>query len=101
VLALCVTVAIAFRELGWRGAPRLGATLLVAGVKLVPLLFIAYLLHRRGLVFAGLMTCALTALLISPISWDHHWVWLAPGLALLIDAGHRASGAWYALAAAT
>ena len=32
------------------------------------------------------MTCALTALLISPISWDHHWVWLAPGLALLVDA---------------
>jgi hypothetical protein len=47
------------------------------------------------------MTCALTALLISPISWDHHWVWLAPALALLIDAGHRASRAWYALAAAT
>ena len=55
----------------------------------------------RDLVFTGLMTCALTALLISPISWDHHWVWLAPGLALLIDAGRRASRAWYALAAAT
>jgi alpha-1,2-mannosyltransferase len=34
VLALCVTVAIAFRELGWRGARRLGATLLVAGLAL-------------------------------------------------------------------
>jgi alpha-1,2-mannosyltransferase len=257
VLALGVTVAIAFRELGWRGAPRLGATLLVAGlalwtepaqralflgqveillmalvtwdlcqpdgrrvkgaatglaagVKLVPLLFIAYLLltrrfrqgavataafavtvvagfaafppasvtwwlggdfvaagrtgfvggqqnqslrgaltrlagsvngaqpawliaavavalaglaaavllHRRGQAFAGLMACALTALLVSPVSWDHHWVWLTPGLALLIDAGHRAGRAprspwpsplsavrggraWYALAAAT
>jgi len=32
---------------------------------------------------------ALVGLLDSPISWDHHWVWLAPGLALLIDAGHR------------
>jgi alpha-1,2-mannosyltransferase len=231
VLALGVTVAIAFRELGWRGTPRLGATLLVAGlalwtepvqralflgqveimlmalvtwdlcqpdgrrlkgaatglaagVKLVPLLFIAYLLlagrfrqaavaagafavtvvigwaafpsasvawwlggdflqagrtgfvggqpnqslrgaltrlagsvngaqpawlavavavalaglaaavllRRRGRSFAGLIACALTALLVSPISWDHHWVWLAPGLALLIDAGRRAPG---------
>jgi alpha-1,2-mannosyltransferase len=229
VLALGVTVAVAFRELGWRGAPRLGATLLVAGlalwtepvqralflgqveivlmavvtwdlcqpdgrrvkgaatgiaagVKLVPLLFIVYLLltrrfrqaavataafavtvfagfaafpsasaawwlggdfaqagrtgfvggqqnqslrgaltrlagsvngaqpawlavavavalaglaaaaflHRRGQAFAGLMACALTALLVSPVSWDHHWVWVAPGLALLIDAGRRA-----------
>jgi alpha-1,2-mannosyltransferase len=34
VLALVVTIAIAFRELGWRGAPRLGATLLVAGLAL-------------------------------------------------------------------
>jgi alpha-1,2-mannosyltransferase len=64
------------------------------------------------------MACALTALLVSPVSWDHHWVWLTPGLALLIDAGHRAGRAprspwpsplsavrggraWYALAAAT
>jgi alpha-1,2-mannosyltransferase len=40
--------------------------------------------------FAGLMTCSLTALLISPISWDHHWVWIAPGVALLISLGARA-----------
>ncbi|MBV9451749.1 MAG: DUF2029 domain-containing protein [Streptosporangiaceae bacterium] len=50
----------------------------------------AMLLHRRGLVFEGLMTCALTALLISPISWDHHWVWVAPFLAVLAMAGVRA-----------
>jgi alpha-1,2-mannosyltransferase len=68
----------------------------------------AVILYRRGLTFAGLMACALTALLVSPISWDHHWVWIAPGLALIIDAGVRAARAgagrlrtaWYALAAA-
>ena len=66
----------------------------------------AVILHRRGLTFAGLMAAALTALLVSPISWDHHWVWIAPGLALIIDAGVRAGHAtrarvaWYALAAA-
>jgi alpha-1,2-mannosyltransferase len=50
------------------------------------------------------MACALTALLVSPISWDHHWVWVAPGLALLIGTAHRAAPggrAWYGLAAAT
>jgi len=62
-------------------------------------------LHNSGRTFAGLMACALTALLVSPISWDHHWVWIAPGLAVLIDAGVRArSGgtraAWLALAGA-
>jgi alpha-1,2-mannosyltransferase len=43
--------------------------------------------------FAGLMACALTALLISPISWDHHWVWIAPGVVVLLDAGVRAVSA--------
>jgi alpha-1,2-mannosyltransferase len=240
--ALAVTASIAFRELGWRGTARLGATLLVAGlvfwtepvqralylgqvelvlmalivwdlcqpdrrrwkgaatgvaagIKLVPLLFIAYLLltrrfrqaataaaafavtviagfallprpsvqwwlhgdfleagrtgfvgemvnqslrgtltrlagsvasgqplwlaaalatgilglaaaavlHRDGHGFAGLTVCGLTALLISPISWDHHWVWVVPGLAVLIDAAARTRGwprvAWLAAAA--
>jgi len=64
----------------------------------------AVILHNSGQTFAGLMACALTALLVSPISWDHHWVWIAPGLALIVDAGVRAAGAaraaWLALAAA-
>jgi alpha-1,2-mannosyltransferase len=64
----------------------------------------AVILHNSGQTFAGLMACALTALLISPISWDHHWVWIAPGLALIIDAGVRAADAarvaWFTLAGA-
>src|SRR5215468_10938006 len=64
----------------------------------------AVVLHNSGQTFAGLMACALTALLVSPISWDHHWVWIAPGLAVIIDAGVRSQGlaraAWYALAGA-
>jgi alpha-1,2-mannosyltransferase len=63
----------------------------------------AVVLHQSGQTFAGLMVCALTALLVSPISWDHHWVWIAPGLAVLIDAGVRAASTaaragWLALA---
>jgi alpha-1,2-mannosyltransferase len=53
----------------------------------------AVLLHRAGRTFEGLMTCALTGLLVSPISWDHHWVWIAPGLAVLAVAGVRARDA--------
>jgi alpha-1,2-mannosyltransferase len=65
----------------------------------------AAVLHQSGRTFAGLMACALTALLCSPISWDHHWVWIAPGLAVLVDAGVRAAtpaarAGWLALAAA-
>jgi len=65
----------------------------------------AVIMHQSGRTFAGLMACALTALLVSPISWDHHWVWIAPGLALIVDAavraGSKAARAWWlALAAA-
>ena len=34
---------------------------------------------------------ALTGLLVSPISWDHHWVWIAPGV---LVAAHYAVQAW-------
>jgi len=85
-------------------APWLALAVLVGVIGLAA----SVILYRRGQTFAGLMACALTALLISPISWDHHWVWIAPGLALIIDAGVRAgragagavATAWYALAAA-
>ncbi len=40
---------------------------------------------RRGQEMLGILTCALTGLLISPISWAHHWVWIAP--ALVVAAG--------------
>jgi alpha-1,2-mannosyltransferase len=39
-------------------------------------------LDRKGHRVAGLLTCALVGLLASPISWDHHWVWIAPGIAV-------------------
>ncbi len=39
----------------------------------------AAILDRAGHRMVGLLTCALTGLLISPISWDHHWVWIVPG----------------------
>jgi alpha-1,2-mannosyltransferase len=39
----------------------------------------AAILDRAGHRMVGLLTAALTGLLISPISWDHHWVWIVPG----------------------
>jgi alpha-1,2-mannosyltransferase len=49
-------------------------------------------LHRGGRPVAGWLTCALTGLLVSPISWDHHWVWMVPVLVVLTDAAVRAHG---------
>lgn len=43
---------------------------------------------------------AFTALLISPVSWSHHWVWCAPALMTIATLGYRHRSA-LALAAAT
>ncbi|MFE9888112.1 glycosyltransferase 87 family protein [Streptomyces scopuliridis] len=50
----------------------------------------------RGERAAAMAVCAATALLISPVSWSHHWVWCVP-IALFLWA--RAGARW-ALAAA-
>ena len=64
----------------------------------------AAVLHRRGQPAAGWITCAVTGVLLSPISWDNHWVWIVPMLALLTCTAIRARGslrlAWFAVAAA-
>ena len=56
--------------------------LAVALVTAVAGLACAALLDRAGHPLPGLLACALTGLLISPISWDHHWVWIVPGVAV-------------------
>jgi alpha-1,2-mannosyltransferase len=38
---------------------------------------------RRGLELLGVVLCGVTGLLVSPVSWTHHWVWCVPALALL------------------
>jgi alpha-1,2-mannosyltransferase len=54
-------------------------------------LLLAAWLSRRGLELAGIVTCALTGLLVSPVSWSHHWVWIAPMLVVLTELAVRAA----------
>jgi alpha-1,2-mannosyltransferase len=44
---------------------------------------------RREHEITGILTCALTGLLISPVSWSHHWVWVAPALVVAADRARR------------
>jgi alpha-1,2-mannosyltransferase len=54
---------------------------------------------RRGDDARGVSLCVLTGLLVSPISWSHHWVLAVPALMLLaLDARKRRSGALLAAA---
>ncbi|WP_223279739.1 glycosyltransferase 87 family protein [Streptomyces sp. SDr-06] len=41
----------------------------------------------------ALLVSAFTALLISPISWSHHWVWCVPLIAVLVAEGHPRTAA--------
>lgn len=46
-------------------------------------LAIAVSTSRRDHRMLGDILCAVTTLLVSPISWSHHWVWIVPALAWL------------------
>ena len=63
------------------------SALLVTGAGLA----LAVLAHRRG-EEAIAVTVAFTALLASPVSWSHHWVWVAVLLPLLLDLVVRMRG---------
>ena len=77
--------------------------LIAATLTLVIGLAAATWLDKDGYRMLGLLTCALTGLLISPVSWLHHWVWIAPWLAALTALALRGRGAarwrWAGLAA--
>jgi alpha-1,2-mannosyltransferase len=65
------------------------AALLVAVIGLT----CAALLDRAGHAMLAILATALVGLLDSPISWDHHWVWVVPGM---MAAACYATRAWQA-----
>jgi alpha-1,2-mannosyltransferase len=60
----------------------------VAGLAVAGLA-VAVWAHRRGYRLGGFVCCAVTGLLVSPISWTHHWVWDIPLLVWLTTAAWR------------
>jgi alpha-1,2-mannosyltransferase len=71
------------------------AVLALAGLTL------AIVAARRGEDARGVSLCVLTGLLVSPISWSHHWVLAVPVLMLFaLDASRRRARAALAAAAA-
>jgi alpha-1,2-mannosyltransferase len=66
-------------------------------------LITAAVLYQAGHPVPAMLACALSGLLISPLTWDHHWVWVTLGIALLAHLGAQARGgvraAWWVAAA--
>ncbi|MGY1783130.1 glycosyltransferase 87 family protein [Geodermatophilus sp. SYSU D01036] len=75
----------AVRILGQDGGPRVTVLwLLLAVPVLVAGLHVARLAHRRGDDLLALACLGVTSVLVSPVSWSHHWVWvLVAGIALV------------------
>ncbi len=46
--------------------------------------------HADGRVLLGLTLCGLTSTAVSPFSWSHHWVWIAPLVVLPVTHASRA-----------
>ncbi len=62
-------------------------------------LAVAVWAHRRGYRLPGFLCCALTGLLVSPISWTHHWVSVVPLMVWLTTAAWRQRSGLLLLAA--
>jgi alpha-1,2-mannosyltransferase len=59
-----------------------GLTVVLAVVVLV-LLVLVVVAMRTSNPEVGLMVCAAFSMLAAPTAWSHHWVWIAPALAVM------------------
>jgi alpha-1,2-mannosyltransferase len=86
------------------GADAHGEWLVAAAVAIVLGTAGAVLLDRAGQRVVAVLMIVLTTLLVSPLSWDDHWVWIVLAVPVLIHCALRARGAarwaWLGLAAA-
>jgi alpha-1,2-mannosyltransferase len=58
---------------------------------------VAVAASRRSSNLLGILVCGATGLLVSPISWWHHYIWLVPALAwMLLSPDRPKRGAWWA-----
>ncbi len=72
------------------GAAHVGAWYVVIPLALAAVgLAAATILARHGDWLGAAAVTGSTGLLVSPISWAHHWVWILPALVVLVRSGHR------------
>jgi len=73
----------------------------IAAVVLCGGMAVAAVAYRRSSRLLAVLVCAATGLLLSPISWLHHYVWIVPAV-IWLAVGHDrpAQGRWWAFVAA-
>ncbi|MGI5240651.1 glycosyltransferase 87 family protein [Dactylosporangium sp. CA-139066] len=85
-------LAMTARLLGDTHPPK-ALTWLVAAVVVLAAMVAARRLHARGQELAAVCAVAAAALLASPVSWTHHWVWCVPATGVLAAWAYR-GGPW-------
>jgi alpha-1,2-mannosyltransferase len=71
--------------------------LAAAAVFMVVGVAMSALLYRSGHVLHSVLVCGLTAVLVSPISWRHHWVWIVPTLIVIGTLAWQRRSVWRTL----
>ncbi|QBJ94849.1 DUF2029 domain-containing protein [Rhodococcus sp. ABRD24] len=72
--------------------------LLTAAIVAAASMWVVVRLHRVGEVLLAVTVAGMSAAVISPFTWSHHWVWFVPLLVFLV---HRAlTNPWWWLGAA-
>ncbi|MCR3722703.1 alpha-1,2-mannosyltransferase [Prauserella flava] len=67
-------------------APWASNAAIVVGLALAPLaVWLMLRFHRSGRPLEALLVTAFYALLLSPVSWSHHWVWAVPLIMVLVS----------------
>jgi alpha-1,2-mannosyltransferase len=62
----------------------LAAAIGIGAVLAVPAVFLVRRFHQAGRPLAALLVTAFFGLLLSPVSWSHHYVWVVPLVVLLL-----------------
>ncbi|MGH3760907.1 glycosyltransferase 87 family protein [Actinophytocola sp.] len=63
----------------------LAAAIGIGAVLAVPAVHLARRFHNAGRPLAALLVTAFFGLLLSPVSWSHHYVWVVPLIVLLLS----------------
>ena len=85
------------RGLAERHVPGHGALVWLVAAALALALGAWVVRRHRDDPFYALTAAAITGLLVSPISWSHHWVWVLPALAVGVRLGWRSPVLWCAV----
>ncbi|SEC96263.1 glycosyltransferase 87 family protein [Rhodococcus koreensis] len=69
--------------------------LILAGAVAVVGLVVSVRLYERGERLLSVVLGGLTAAVVSPFSWSHHWVWLVPLMVYLMHRAVSDTGRWW------